>query len=448
MNYQKKVFLFNISFLVSLILGTLFFQLFPSSESGWIKPLNILSEVTSEKKVIHNYKDIAKADTTKKLFFVKDYLTVSGLINSSGVENALSKFLEKLCVLKKTNHKKIRIGYFGDSMIEGDLITQDLRKALQDKFGGDGVGFVPITSIVSGFRQTINHSYSKNWEDQNLKVKSKSDVPLFFSGHSFFPTDDSWVKYKVVNQPHLDSFRKIEILYGMPKTESVADIKLNNISMKLIASDDFNIKEVNIESCSEIKIECNSTNIPFFGVSFESESGVFVDNFSFRGISGIELDQLSQDWLSKIQSRREYDLLIFHYGPNLLFKGELVDFKWYQKKMANFIRKVKYAFPEASILIISTADKAYKYSGQWNTQKGVQPLVDIQYSLANECKVDFFNLYQAMGGENSMVSWVNSNPPLANRDFTHVNFRGAKKIAEIIYSAIINELNDYQKHHD
>jgi hypothetical protein len=57
----------------------------------------------------------------------------------------LAKFAEKLHQLKTTKKGKIRIAYFGDSMIEGDLLTQTLRKLLQKEFGGYGVGFFPFT---------------------------------------------------------------------------------------------------------------------------------------------------------------------------------------------------------------------------------------------------------------------------------------------------------------
>ncbi len=50
--------------------------------------------------------------------------------------NALAFFSEKLHQLKTTKKGKIRIAYFGDSMIEGDLLTQTLRKLLQKEFGG------------------------------------------------------------------------------------------------------------------------------------------------------------------------------------------------------------------------------------------------------------------------------------------------------------------------
>ena len=448
MNYQKRVILFNVFFLSSLLGGTVIFHFFPSLGTKWFRPVNIISEITQDS--INNSITITEKQDKKikNGFLVKDYLTANGLINSSGSEYALGNFLNKLAGLKKRENKKVRIGYFGDSMIEGDLITQDLRKSLQDTFGGVGVGFVPITSIVAGFRQTIIHSFSKNWNEENFKSDNKATAQLFLSGHKYLPADNSWVSYKAVNQPHLDNFSEVQILFGKPQgSENLsAEIKLNNQVQMLTATDIFNIKEINLGSCKEATLTSNATGMPLYGMSFESDSGVFVDNFSFRGISGVELDNLSEGFFAKIQAKRLYDLLVFHYGANLLFKGELVDFKWYQKKMIQVLMKIKKAFPQTSILIISTADKGYKYAGEWRTQKGVKPLTDVQYTLANDAGFDFFNLYNAMGGEGTMIKWVNENPSFANKDYTHANFRGAKKLADIIFNALIKEFDDYQKH--
>ena len=92
---------------------------------------------------------------------------------------SIQQFARNLKNLKRKKRKKIRIGYFGDSMIEGDLITCNVRDALQDYFGGNGVGFVPINSVVAGFRQTIKHEFSKDWKEISfLDKKSKVVLPF------------------------------------------------------------------------------------------------------------------------------------------------------------------------------------------------------------------------------------------------------------------------------
>ena len=44
-----------------------------------------------------------------------------------------------------SDDKQVRIAVFGDSFIEADIFTADLREMLQKQFGGCGVGFVTVS---------------------------------------------------------------------------------------------------------------------------------------------------------------------------------------------------------------------------------------------------------------------------------------------------------------
>lgn len=48
-----------------------------------------------------------------------------------------------------------RVAVVGDSYIEGDIFTQDLREKLQDAYGGAGVGYVSMHSDFPGFRKSV-----------------------------------------------------------------------------------------------------------------------------------------------------------------------------------------------------------------------------------------------------------------------------------------------------
>ena len=62
-----------------------------------------------------------------------------------------------------TGSRLVRIAYYGDSFVEGDILTSDLRSMLQDKYGGHGIGYTPITTISSGFRQSVFQAAS-GWQ--------------------------------------------------------------------------------------------------------------------------------------------------------------------------------------------------------------------------------------------------------------------------------------------
>ncbi len=399
------------------------------------KNINIISELlpkaVSEHALVANSPIVSKNDS---LFQLPDYRLTDRIIGYEG-DATLKAFVKALQDLRDGKRKKVRIGYFGDSMIEGDLVTQDLRKLLQDYFGGRGVGFVPITSVVAGFRQSVIHTFSENWKENNfLNSQSPQGSNLFISGHAFHPTDNSSVYYSVVKYSHLDNFDECYLLYG--KTDSTSHFTVNDSVFKFNNIESFNSQLVAANQIN-IRASFGGGNNTLYGFSFESNKGIFVDNLSFRGISGIELQRIPVSMFLSINSSHPYDLIIIQYGPNLLFKPDLTDFKWYEKPMKNAVNSIKQAFPKTSILIVGSADKAARYDGEYLTQKGVLPLIEVQNQIALETQTNFWSLYNAMGGRNSIIKWVNSNPPLANLDYTHLTHKGAAQVARIFFEKLM-----------
>ena len=109
------------------------------------------------------------------------------------------------------------------------------------------------------------------------------------------------------------------------------------------------------------------------------------------------------------------------------------------------VAHLKNAFPNTSILVVSVNDKSYKKDGEYITDPSVPLIVDVEKRVAEKNKVAFWNLYEAMGGYNSMVTWVTADTALANKDYTHPNYKGATKIATMLYNELNKELDEYKK---
>lgn len=402
--------------------------------------------------IVVNDSLIAK-DSTAVAIRTTDPANIIDFPNDS--TSALAHFFGALNEIKKK--KKVRIAYFGDSMIEGDLITQDLRSEMQDAFGGAGVGFVPVTSIVAGFRTSIMHQFG-GWTTHTLLEAMPANHVLGISGYSFVPqvsakadtnntANESWVKYIAVKQKHLDRFYKTRILYG--KSEGANSVTVNNTNYKLDGKDPVN--EVMIDNGKGVqslsaKFQCTSA-VDIFGLSMESDSGAFVDNFSFRGNSGFPLVKVPQSIYSGTDKYLGYDLIVLEYGLNAVSPG-VTDFSWYERGMLSVIKHIKASFPNASILLISVGDKGYRKDGVYQTDPSVPLLVNVQKKMAEQTGCAYWSLYDAMGGEGSMVQWVEGDTVLANKDYTHFNFRGAHKVGKLLYTKLMSEYGDYNKQHN
>ena len=147
MNKSSKV--------ITLILVVTIIQLLLSVFSSefidyypFFRNVNLLSDVLMKepsKKESHPKKNSATSFTADNLpmndFDAYEKKGTLIRFNSDTISPALQKFNEKLIALSEGKKVKIRIAWFGDSQIEGDFITQDVREQLQSYFGQQkGVG--------------------------------------------------------------------------------------------------------------------------------------------------------------------------------------------------------------------------------------------------------------------------------------------------------------------
>jgi len=477
MNAHKRVFLF-VLFSLILYFGASYFTL--AYKKNW-KPfdrVNLLSDIVHEpmmehEKTLSAYQpvelppDVDPADTALnsdslhaisppqttdtasrlpqentepiKVYSPSDALTKKDilLLNTDSNAVALTHFSSKLAALKRGGKVKVRIAYLGDSMIEGDLLSQTLRSLLQKMYGGYGVGFIPITSQVAQFRQTAIASFSSGWRDLNFKnTKSKS---LFLSGHVFYTSENDWVKIRDNTIRDTSIVLQKYLLYGT--STDTSDIILPDKTIPLRGQDIFNRKLLADDRSKSIRFSTDDQQLPLYGVSFESPTGIVVDNFSFRGISGLEFGRISTEFLNAINAHHPYDLIIFQFGVNVLYQPEETHFNWYKRAAVPVINKLKHSFPQADFLIVGTGDRAFRYDDGYQSAVGIEELIKVQAALAVQTNCAFYSLYAAMGGKNSMVNWATQSPSLANKDYVHPNALGARVLGKHLFEAIHKDVN-------
>ena len=68
----------------------------------------------------------------------------------NGLSHLLSSLKERASL-----GRPVRLAFLGDSFIEADIFTQDVRSLLQSRYGGSGVGYVSMHSDFPGFRRSV-----------------------------------------------------------------------------------------------------------------------------------------------------------------------------------------------------------------------------------------------------------------------------------------------------
>jgi len=438
-NYIQQAFYFTLA--VAGVLGIL--SLFPEERNvlGYtIKPVSIFS-------------DILTADSTNPKLFLKDTLALEtelspkGVVcfrNFTGEKYPLDKLISQL-LKGKEKKGKVRIAWYGDSFSDGDILVSDLRDTLQCLYGGNGVGFVPITSEIAGFRRSVIHSFG-GWNTSSILTNPGSGR-MGINGFSYIPDSGNYVFYKGTNQfKHTSAFSTFRLFYTSAykqKARIVINRKDNRI-MELAASASPSMITVQADTIWQVSARFNLAGITCFGASLEDETGIYIDNFAIKGNSGLGLQAISEKNLAAFDSLLQYDMIVLQFGLNVS-NSPAKDFTSYIKGMKKIINKLKEAFPDTPILLLSVSDRSQRRQGQYVTMPVIPLLIQAQEKIAFDNKLLFWNLFEAMGGENSMAGFANSKPALANKDYTHLNFAGGRKVGLSLARSFIYEVEKYQK---
>lgn len=447
-NYLK----YTCIWVLAVLVGLLLMYFLPGLMVGErvLRRVDLLSDVRTPKGVEEEPDSLLPPPPKVKPAFVDTCRAGLTCIEdySDSTMRGMTHFYQALDELAQ-RPRLVRIAVFGDSFIEADILTADLREMLQKRYGGYGVGFVTITSMTSGFRPTVRHSFS-GWQSHSIMDsvffdRSKQGI----SGHYFIPRTGAYVELKGQKNyaSRLDTCEHASIFFynkgdvtlsarvnqGKPRTETflpTGDLQQMDV-------------EGSIGSVRWTVEKADSTL--FYGLAMDGTQGIIVDNFSLRGSSGLSLRSVPVWMMREFNEQRPYDLIILQYGLNVATeRGRNYD--RYRDGMAATITHLKEAFPQAGILLVSVGDREYKTEeGDLRTMPGIKNLIRYQQNLAAESGVAFWNLFEAMGGEGSIAEMVHAKPSLANYDYTHINFRGGKHLAGLLYETLIYGKEQYDR---
>ncbi len=356
------------------------------------------------------------------------------------LQGNLKQLKDFFAALKNAKKGKIRIAHFGDSIIEGDLVTSQIREELQKKYGGKGVGFLPITSQDVTFRQSMKISFSSNWKNYSVFTSNPKHLPVGINGEVFIPKGNAWVEYQTMPYFRRQKDFSEAYLFCTPDKNVSINFTAGSKKGKINLKKTTNVVSEKIpiaKRTKKIKIEVPANSGKYYGVSLEAGNGIYVDNYALRGNSGVALKNIPVSQLKKFAKYLDYKLIILEFGVNAL-SNKTRDYSWYENEMLDVISHLKEAFPKAGIIIIGVHDKSKKKGSKFITDPGIPKLLKTQAMIAKKARVAFWNLNKAMGGRNSMPKWVKANPPMAFMDYTHFNDVGAKRIAELFVKSLLD----------
>jgi hypothetical protein len=197
------------------------------------------------------------------------------------------------------------------------------------------------------------------------------------------------------------------------------------------------MREIYVEAAAieSLTVRVAKGDILCYGLSLEGGEGVTVDNFSVRSNNGHAIFGTGAMVNREIDELLGYDMVVLQYGLNIMQKGQR-RYSSYHKKLCDMVAYAERCFPNAAILIMGVSDRWVEGSnGTYEPIGSVDALSAAQRAAADSTNVTFWNTAEAMAIYGGMPEFVARG--WAAKDYTHINFAGGKRIAELLTYAIV-----------
>ncbi len=343
---------------------------------------------------------------------------------------------------------KLNIVHFGDSHIQADFFSDQVRSHFNDEklLGNGGRGyFFPCSMAQSHDPYNMKVYYQGKWSGcKNIQASRQCSWGL---GGMIASTGDSEAKFTIDpnsrSKKHHYGIRRARVYYRVSDPHS--------FQVKLLTSQGaVDPVRLNADGFAEFMLDSTQEKVTFTLVKQNEQQnsfvleGVALDN----GKSGVQYHSvgvnsatvpsfLRSPKLEEHLHSLSPDLVIISLGTNdaytRYFKADQFKLQYTQ-----LVHRVKAAAPQASILLTTPGDCGLP-GGVINPSNRTARAKIFEIAEENDCAV--WDLFTIMGGFGSVNHWLARG--LSARDRVHLSGRGYRLQGDLLYDALIQNYVDY-----
>jgi lysophospholipase L1-like esterase len=386
-----------------------------------------------------------KADSLQKSVFPISF--------SANGPSMLEPFFRTLDNLQEGHIIRSRILHFGDSQIENDRMTALIRYRLQKSFGGTGSGLVQAIPLYSGsmaYEQEqegtwLRYTYFRN-RDTTILHNTYGVMAAFASVPT--PTEVGWpmLHYSFNLSRRSGRCDRVKVFMHSYVGGATLVFNVNDTISDTIRNIPGGYSMADYRQLGIVKDLKLYLNFPeggrIYGISFESFTGLQVDNIAMRGSSGLIFSRMDREQQETMMEELSPSLILLQYGGNVV---PYMNPRYYRREFEKELEFFKEICPGVPVIVIGPADMSIREKGVFKSYPGLEKIRDALKVATLESGFAFWDLYEAMGGDNSMPSFVHADPPLASTDYVHFNGLGINLVAEMFYNALMMEYEHYSQ---
>lgn len=344
----------------------------------------------------------------------------------------------------------VRIMHYGDSQIEMDRISGVLRQRLQERFGGSGPGMVPAIQALPGFSLSQSYSgsltrYTMYGDSTTRRAPHKRYGVLCqlsqLSGSATINFKTSSNRYA---QERVKEISRVTLLFGNSSAGFSATLSCDTLKAETRTQEEaqkgvstFSWQLPQNVAKGSLKL---SGQAEIYALLVDGSDGVTVDNDGLRGCAGFIFSGIDKEVMSQSFALLGTEMIILQFGGNAIVgMNSTALVNSYVARMEKQIEYFHEVAPNALIMFIGPSDMAYsdKTTGRMRSYPKLSELNDSLKSMSLRNGAAYWDLFNMMGGENSMTRWVHHNPAYAGPDYIHFTNLGAEHVGNILSKSFL-----------
>lgn len=343
--------------------------------------------------------------------------------------------------LENASKHPLRILHYGDSQIEVDRITSDLRQNFMNRFGGYGVGLIPAIQTIptSAISQDCDVELTRYMVYGPAEMRFDTAYygvlgqTALLDGKATFNFKSTGMAKSCTRQ-----FGRITILTDLVEKPITATLTIDGEVQTKNAAPGTKAVTFDIPNATtQASLTLNGKGLIHAFLLDGNDTGIQYDNAAMRGCSGTIFTSIAQQSMASYFDRYHVPLIILQFGGNVVpYIKDKKQIDTYCTSIARQIQYLKRVSPKSKILFIGPSDMSTNINGQMKTYPILPSLVEALRTTCTAADAAFWSLYHAMGGENAMSSWATQTPPLAGSDHVHFTPAGATHTANMLIEAI------------
>lgn len=369
----------------------------------------------------------------------------SNKLDVLGEDYYFERIYKRIHKLVTTGEGNVQIVQIGGSHIQADQFSGQLRHRFQT-FCGDqnaGRGFVfPYRLAHTNTPYGYYFSYEGSWQScRNVERKKTCDLGM---GGIQASTTDSISALTLLLEPNMDisyEFNTIKVFHNVDS--SSFDIRIDsNLLLQKTAFPEKGYTEFRFNRMVDslyfefVQTDSIQTDFTLYGMLLENnQPGFVVHNLGINGASVpsfLRCNKL-EDQLRVLRP----DMVILGLGINDAY-GKNFDTLYYEKNYDSLVQRIRWAAPNTSIVFCTNND-SYLYKRYANPNGEL--VRRSMYRLAKKHDAAVWDMYEVMGGFNSISLWQRN--ALAKRDKIHFTRNGYYLVGDLLFDAIIKSYGDY-----